>query len=100
MSKRHSIYGSNRDIDSDLSRSLTDAALHNTTMNDADDFGKAPFSGAGTAILHKEDDTAIDRAKTHDGDVEGGSDSVRNAPASHEHTSARTSTKASESYRK
>ncbi len=97
MSKRHSIYGSNRDTDSDLSRSLTDAALNNRTVNPNDDFGKSNFAGSGTAILHKESDTAVDRAKGSDGSITGGSDSVTNARVSHEHGPARTSTSASKS---
>ncbi len=96
MSRNRNIYGYDRQSHAN---DIADAALRGESVSPNDDFGKTQIPGDGTVILHKGDNSATDKARTHDGEIEGGSDSVRNAPAHHEHTPVSQRHQETESFR-
>jgi hypothetical protein len=66
---------------------IANDALDNISIP-TDTIGRSAIPGAGTHFIDNENESATDKARTHNGEITGGSDSVTNKPARHEHTAA------------
>jgi hypothetical protein len=95
-----SIYGSDPQ---GLADDIADRSLRGEIVNESDGFGQVPSTMFGTDVIEKNSGSTgkPDKAKTHKGDVAGGSDDVTNEHAAHERRSLKDTspTHAERSYR-